>query len=130
MLLVLAEEVAHGEVVECESHASDDTGLSPTQRELHLVVGLLLKHPVEVDGTAFVVGLDVRVDLFRVEVSHGGDLTIGTHDGLLGEQVAGLGAQLTSYHFLVEAVVAIDADVAQVGLRTFQHTHLQVDGVA
>ena len=48
MLLVLVEEVAHREVVELESDTSDYTGLSPSERELNLVVRLLLKIVVDV----------------------------------------------------------------------------------
>ena len=70
MHLVLTKEVAHREVVELDTYATDDTRLSPTERELKLVVRLLLQFPVDVDGTVFVVGLDIGVHLFRIEESH------------------------------------------------------------
>ena len=70
MHLVLTKEVTHREVVELDTYATDDTRLSPTERELKLVVRLLLQFPVDVDGTVFVVGLDIGVHLFRIEESH------------------------------------------------------------
>ena len=67
---VLSEEVAHGEVVELQRYASYDTCLSPTEGELHLVVGFLLKRPVDVNRSVLVVWLYVGVHLLRVEESH------------------------------------------------------------
>ena len=61
MHLVFAKEVAHGEVGELDTHTSDDTCLSPTQRELQLVVGLLFQFPVDVDSAVVVVRLDIGV---------------------------------------------------------------------
>ena len=130
MHLVFAKEVAHGEVGELDTHTSDDTCLSPTQRELQLVVGLLFQFPVDIDGAVIVVRLDIGVDLFRVEEAHRGDFTCRTLDGVLREEVARLGAQLTAYDLLVETVVTIDAYVADVCLRSFLDAHLEVDGVA
>ena len=130
MQLVLAQEVAQREVVELDTHATDDTRLSPTERELQLVVGLLLQVPVDVDGAVFVVGLHVGVDRLGVEIAHGGYFTGRTLQGVLREQVAGLGTQLTAHHLFVEPVVTVDAHGAEVGLRSFGDAHLQVDGVA
>ena len=70
MLTVLVEEVAHREVVELQSHTSYDTCLSPTERELYLVVGLLHESVVDVHRSVFRIRLHVRVNLLRVEVSH------------------------------------------------------------
>ena len=95
-----------------------------------MVVGLLRQVPVDVHRTVLSIGLDIWCHLLWVEESHRGQLTCGTHEGFLGEEVSRLGAKLTAHHILVEAVVTIDAHMAQMGLRTFQHTHLQVDGVA
>ena len=82
MQLVLSQQVAHGEVVELDAHASDDTRLSPTERELQLVVRLLLQLPVNVHGSVVAVGLHVRVYLFSVEVAHLCDFTSRTHQGV------------------------------------------------
>ena len=49
--------------------------------------------------------------------------------GFLVEQVAGLRAELTAHHLFIETVVTIDADTVEVGLRTFRHAHLYIDGV-
>ena len=75
MHLVLAEQVAHGEVVELDTYTADDTRLSPAERELQLVIGLLFQFPVNVDGAVLVVGFDVGVHLLWVEMSHRGQLT-------------------------------------------------------
>ena len=104
--------------------------LSPSQRELHLVVRLLLELPVDVHRTVFDVGLYVGVDLLRVKESHRRNLSRRTHQGVFREQVAGLCAQLAAHHFLVEAVVAEYAHAADVGLLPLGYPHLKVDGVA
>ena len=70
MLLVLVEEVAHREIVELESDTSDYTGLSPSERELNLVVRLLLKIVVDIYCSVLWVGHRLRIDLLRIEVSH------------------------------------------------------------
>ena len=101
MLLVLVEQVADGEVVEREPHLSDDTGLSPSQREFDLVVALLGQVPVDVHRSVLIVGFDFGIYLFRIEVSHGRNLTYRAHDGLFREQVTGLGAQLAPHDVLV-----------------------------
>ena len=70
MLLVLVEEVTHREVVELQAHTSDDTCLSPSERELYLVVRFLLQSPVDVHRSVLWIGLHVGVHLLRVEVAH------------------------------------------------------------
>ena len=130
MQLILTQKVAQREVVELDTYTSDDTGLSPSQRQLQLVVGLLLQLPVDVHGAVLRVGLHVRINGFGIEVSHGGNLTIGAHQGLFVEQVARFGAQFTSYHLLIEAVVAEDLHVAQVRLWSLNDTYFQINAVA
>ena len=125
-----AEEVGHGEVCELQSHAAYDTGLSPSEGELHLVVGLLLQVPVDVDSTVLIVRLHIRCDGLRVEIAHARQLTCRTLEGLLREQVSRLSTELTAYDILVEAVVAVDAYMADVRLLSLIDTHLQVYGVA
>ena len=129
MQLVLAQEVAQREVVELDTHTTNDTCLSPTQRQLQLVVGLLLQVPVDIHGTVLVVGFHIGTDGLSIEITHLGYLTIRTHQRLLGEEVTRLGTQLTTYHFLVQTVVTIDVHLIQVGLRTFLYAHLQIDAV-
>ena len=70
MKLVLTEQVADREVVELDTYLTDDTCLSPTERELQLVVTLLLQSPVHVNGSVLNVWLDIGHNLFRVEESH------------------------------------------------------------
>ena len=130
MLLVLVEQVGHREVVELQSHTSDDTRLSPTERELNLVVRLLFQVPVHIHGTVLIAGLDVGNHLFGVEVAHRGQLTCRTCDGFFREEVAGLGVQFAAHHILVETVVTVDAHMAQVGLLVLHDAYLQVDRVA
>ena len=130
VLAILAEEVGHREVVELQADTSDDTRLSPTKRELHLVVRLLFQIPVDVDCSVVAIGLRHGIDLLRVEVSHRCEFTSRTHQGILREQVAGLCAQLTTDDVLIEAVVTIDADAADVSLRSFGDAHLQIDAIA
>ena len=61
---------------------------------------------------------------------HRSQLAQRAGEGFLREQVARLGAEFAPDHVFVEAVVAVDAHVRQVGLRSFDHAHLQVDGVS
>ena len=70
MLLVLVEQVGHREVVQLQAHAAYDASLSPAERELHLVVGFGDEVPSEVNRAVLIVGFDVRLYLFRVEMSH------------------------------------------------------------
>ena len=129
MEFVLAEEVADREVIELDTNLTDDTRLTPTQRELQLVVRLLFESVVDIHRSVLIVGHHIGHHLLRIEESHGGDLTDRTLQGFLVEQVTGLCAELTAHHLFVEAVVTIDADTVEVGLRTFRHTHLHIDGV-
>ena len=62
-------------------------------------------------------------------MSHRGQFASRTLDGILGEQVAGFGAQLAAHNLLIQAVVTEDAHMADVSLRTFLDAHLKVDGV-
>ena len=127
---ILVEEVRHREVVEFQTDTSDDTRLSPTQRELYLVVRLLFEVPVDVNGAVVAIGLRHGSDLLRIEVSHRCQLASRTHEGIFREEVAGLGAEFASDNVLVEAVVTIDSYAADMSLRTFRDTHLQIDAVA
>ena len=70
MLLVLVEQVGHGEVIELDAHTGYNASLSPTEREFQLVVRLLYEVPVDVNRTLLGVGLHVGIYLFGVEVSH------------------------------------------------------------
>ena len=130
MLTVLVEEVAHREVVQLQTDAADDASLSPTQRELYLVIALLLQIPVDVHGSVLHIGLHVGQHLLGLEVTHGCQLTLRALQGVLGEEVAGLGAQLATYHVFIQTVVTVDAHVVDVGLRTLLDTHFEVDAVA
>ena len=130
MLAVLAEQVAHGEVVQFQTDTSDDTRLSPTERELNLVVRLTHQVPVDVHRSVLVVRLHVGSHLLGVEVSHRSQFTGRTRQGFLVEEVARLGAQFAAHHILVETVVTIDAHAADVCLLSLADTHLQVNGVA
>ena len=63
-------------------------------------------------------------------MTHGCYLAIGTFEGLLAEEVAGLVAELAADNVLVDAVVTVDAHVADVGLLVLLDAHLQVHAVA
>ena len=63
-------------------------------------------------------------------MTHGSQLTSRTHQGILREEVAWLGTELTAYYVLIETGITIDTYVAQVSLRSLCHAHLKVDGIA
>ena len=65
-----------------------------------------------------------------IKEAQGCNLSDGAHQRVFIEKVAGLGHQFASHHLLVQAVVAIDVHMTEVCLRSFGHSHLQVDGVA
>ena len=72
MLFILAEEVGHREVIEFQSHTTDDTSLSPSQRELHLVVALLLEVVGNIHGSIVLIGRHIGVrTLLGIEMTHG-----------------------------------------------------------
>ena len=79
VFLVLVEEVGHREVVELQAHASDDARLSPSERELDLVVRFRLQIPVDIDRAVLAVGLYIRLHFLGVEMSRRGDFTRRTH---------------------------------------------------
>ncbi len=83
VLGILLEQVGHREVVELQSYSADDTCLSPTEGELHLVVGFRLQVPVDVHCSVLIVGLYVGVDGFGVEMSHRCQVSSGTRQCLL-----------------------------------------------
>ena len=130
MLAILVEEVGHREVVKFQAHATDDARLSPTQRELNLVIRLLLQVPVHVHRSVFSMRLHVGAHLLGVEMSHRGQFARRTHDCVFREEVARLRAQLTTNNILIEAVVSVDAHTADMRLRSFKYAHLEVDRVA
>lgn len=123
------KEVGHGEVVELQSHTSDNARLSPSKRQLNLVVGLLLQIPVDIHRSVLVVGMRDWIDRLGVEVTHGSNLSRGTLQGLSGEEVARLRAQLTADDILIESIIAIDADTADTRLLALEDTHFQVDAI-
>ena len=130
MHLVFTKQVAHGEVVQLNTYTTDDTRLSPTERELQLVVRLLLEVPLNINSTILVIGFGNWVDLLRIEESHRGNFTSRTRQSFLGEQVAWLGAQLTTNDLFIQTVVTINTNLIDMSLRTLLDTHLKVDGVA
>ena len=103
--------------------------MSVSERELHLVVVLRFEHPIDIYRTIGQVGLHIGHDGFGVEVAHLLNFTCRTHQGILAEEVAGLGHQFATYYILVQAVVTGNAYAIDGGLRTFEHTHLKVDRI-
>ena len=86
MLFVLSEEVSHGEIVEFQTNLTDYTGLSPAQRELNLVVALLLEVVVNVYSSVLGIRLNIGLTaLFGVEMSHGLNFSKRTHERFTGE---------------------------------------------
>ena len=124
------QQVLYREVSELERCLEDDTRLSPTCAQLHLVVGLALQVKDDIDGAVVGVGLGADVHLFGVEVSRLGNLTRRTHEVVLGEEVAGAHTQLAAHDFLIETVVTVDNHLVDASLLAFIHAHLQIDAVA
>ena len=59
-----------------------------------------------------------------------GNLAHRAHEVLLGEEFAGLYAEVAAHHLLIKAVVAGDCYLVDASLRTLHHAQLQVYGVA
>ena len=130
VFLVLVEQVCHGEVIQLQTDTSDNTRLSPSKRELDLVVRLLFQVPVDVNSTILVVRHYFRVNLLWVEVSHRSQITNRTCQGIFREEVARLGTQFTTNHVFIQAVVTVDSHPTDMRLRSFLDTHFKVDRVA
>ena len=130
MFLIFIKEVGDGEVVEFQTDATDDTRLSPTERELDLVVRFLFEIPVDINCSVFHIGFHVGIQFFSIEMSRCSDFTRRAHQSVTRKQVAGLRAQFATNHVFVESVVTVDSHAVDVGLRTFLNTHFEVDGVA
>ncbi len=58
-----------------------------------------------------------------------GELADGTDKFGLAEELTGLGTDLTTDDVFLGLVVTIDYDLVDGGLRSFDDTHLKVDGV-
>ena len=95
-----------------------------------MVVALLLQVPVYVHRSVFVVGTNVGINLFCIEVSHRSQFASRALQRLFGEQIAWLCAQFAAHNVLVKAVVTIDAHLVKMRLLAFNDTHFKVDGVA
>ena len=70
------------------------------------------------------------VDGLGIEVSHLGDLAVGTLHVLLAEQCSGLGPQFAPDDIIIEAVIAVDYHLVDRRLLSLVDTHLKVDRVA
>ena len=79
------QEVGNREVCELQAQFTDNTCLPPTGREFYLVVCFGNEVIADVYCAVLRFGLDVRLDLFGVEVSHLLDFTHGTHQVLTTE---------------------------------------------
>ena len=124
------QEVLHGEVGKLQTQLTDDTGLTPTGRELDLVVGLGGQVILNVHRSVFRIRYGHRIHVFRVEVSHLGQFTYGTHQGVTAEELARFRTQLTTDNVFIQAVVTVDDDPVDRCLRTLLDTDLQGDRVA
>ena len=124
------QQVGQREVSELQTQLTDDTGLSPTGREFHLVVSFGYQIVTYIYSSVFRSWLNIRFDLFRVKVSHLLDFTHRTHQVFTAEQVTRTGTEFTAYYVFVQTVVTIDADLINGSLTAFVNTHFQVDGVS
>ena len=61
---------------------------------------------------------------------HRCQLTCRALQGVFREEVARLGAQFAAHHLLIQAVVAVDVHMAQMGLCSLEDAHFQVYRVA
>ena len=123
------QQVGNGEVGELQTQFTDNTCLSPTGRELYLVVGFGDEVITYIHRTVFRFGLDIRLDLFGVKVSHLLDFTHGTHQVFTAEKLSRTGTELTADYVFIQTVVTVDADFIDSSLTAFEDTHFQVDGV-
>ena len=105
------QQVGQREVSELQTQLTDDTGLSPTGREFHLVVSFGYQIVTYIYSSVFRSWLNIRFDLFRVKVSHLLDFTHRTHQVFTAEQVTRTGTEFTAYYVFVQTVVTIDADL-------------------
>ena len=118
------------EVGKLQRKLSDDTGLTPAEREFDLVIGLRLQIEDYVDRSVIFVRLRTYIHCLGVEVAGLRDFTGRTHKVVLAEQLPRTHAQLAAYHLLIEAVVTVDYHLVDTGLRSLEHAQLEVYRVA
>ena len=70
MVSVLTDKVTHREVCELQTNLTDNTCLSPSERELNLVACLWSKTKIKVNRSVCLVWYRLEVDILRVEVAH------------------------------------------------------------
>ena len=121
------QEVLHREVGELQAQLTDHTGLSPTGRELDLVVRLRDQVILNIHRTILRIGQWDGIHVLRIEVSHLRQLTHGTHQVLTAEQHTRLRTQLTTDNVLIQTVISFDDHLIDSSLRTLLNTDLQSD---
>ena len=124
------KEVLHREVGKLQAQLTNHTRLSPTGRELDLVVGLRHQVILDVDGAILWIRQRHRIHVLWVEVSHLCQLTHRTHQVFTAKEHTGLRAQLSANDVFIQAIVTLDDHLVDRSLRTLLNTDLQRDRVA
>ncbi|MPN44472.1 hypothetical protein SDC9_192037 [bioreactor metagenome] len=73
--------------------------------------------------------MNVRFDLFRIEMPHAGKFAVSTHHVGLTVQLTGFGVQLPAHHMLVNAGVSFYIYCIDIRLLTFINAHFKINGV-
>ena len=123
------QEVLHGEVRKLQTQLTDHTCLSPTGRELNLVVRLRCQVILDIHCSVLRIRYRLRLHIFRIEMSHLGNFTNGTHQVFTAEQHTWLGTKLTTYDIFIQTVVTINDYTVDGSLRAFLDTYFQRDRV-
>ena len=123
------EQILDGEIRKLQTKFSDNTRLPPTGRKFDLVVGFRFEIINQIDSTVFFVRFRFYIHCLRIEMPSLSYFTSRTHQVRFTEQLSRFRTQLPTYNMLIQTVVTIDDNLVDTGLRTFEQTNLQIDGV-
>ena len=124
------QQVGNREVGELQTQFTDNTRLSPTGREFHLVIGFGSQRQAYINRSVHRVRLNIRLKFFGVKVSHLLDFTQRTHQVFFAEQLSRTDTKFTTDYIFIQTVVTADVDLIDSSLTAFIDSHFQVDRVA
>ena len=122
------------EIIETYSRSRDEGIAAPSSGEFQLAGRLLCDVIDQIDSIVKLVG-DYRITRrrigngLRIKLPQRCNLTDGTLEIGLAEEVSRPGIDLTADDLLIGQVIAVDHDIIQGGRLTFGNTHLNIDRV-
>ena len=104
--------------------------MSPTGRELYLVVGFGSQRQTYVNSSVHRIRLNIWLQFFRVKVSHLLNFTQRTHQVFFAEQLSRTNTKFPANNVFIQTVITTDLDLIDSSLTAFIDSHFEVDRVA